>query len=566
MRYISLFSGIEAATVAWKPLGWEPIAFSEIEPFPCEVLKRHYPEVPNLGDITNVNWKGLRGKADVVVGGSPCQSFSIAGRREGLAGESGLMFEYIRAVREIRPRWFVWENVPGAFSVERGEAFRQLLSEMDKLGYGMAWRVLDAQFFGVAQRRRRVFLVGHLGDMRASDVLFEPESMRGDSPSSREKREELSGAARIGTEAGGFKFHAGAGAGSIGYDVGSAPTLTADWHQPAVISMSTANTNANGSNISDADVAYTLDLANSNAIAFAQNTRDEVRLVNGDGSISGALAAQPGMKQTSYVCIEDAPVAADEMKQAGVLAMSSGQANSEKFFDMSPTLNCNHEQPIIAIDCRNSVAHDELSGTLQSKGNGGYSLNYQNHVAVPVDDDGGCYTPWDCQSRRIHSEHDALPAIYAGEGGGHGYVMTASDDKPMMLKIRCGSGTYTKQDGSIGTAGKGALVSDDAAFTLAVTQDQTLFQPVSDDGGFDSGNGDSGADERHGKARYIIRRLTPVECERLQGFPDGYTDIPYKGKEHPPDTARYKALGNSFCVNVIRWIGERIQDVEETIL
>lgn len=163
MRYISLFSGIEAATVAWEPLGWEPVCFAELDPFPCAVLEHRYPDVPNVGDVTKVKWKKFKNKCDIVVGGSPCQSFSVAGKREGLSGESGLMFEYIRAVREVRPRWFLWENVPGALSSEGGEAFRQLLSEMDKLGYGLAWRVLDAQFFGVAQRRRRVFLVGRLG-------------------------------------------------------------------------------------------------------------------------------------------------------------------------------------------------------------------------------------------------------------------------------------------------------------------------------------------------------------------------------------------------------------------
>lgn len=163
MKYVSLFSGIEAATVAWEPLGWEPVCFAEFDEFPSAVLAERYPDVPNVGDVTKANWKKYRNKVDLVVGGSPCQSFSIAGKREGLQGESGLMFEYIRAVREIRPRWFLWENVPGALSSEDGEAFRQLLSEMDKLGYGLAWRVLDAQFFGVAQRRRRLFLVGHLG-------------------------------------------------------------------------------------------------------------------------------------------------------------------------------------------------------------------------------------------------------------------------------------------------------------------------------------------------------------------------------------------------------------------
>lgn len=164
MRYVSLFSGIEAASVAWGPLGWEPVAFSEIEPFACAVLNERFPSVPNLGDITRIDWSDRAGSIDLVAGGSPCQSFSVAGNREGLAGESGLMFEYIRAVRAIRPRWFVWENVPGALSSEGGAAFGQLLSEMDACGYGVAWRVLDAQFFGLAQRRERVFLVGCLGD------------------------------------------------------------------------------------------------------------------------------------------------------------------------------------------------------------------------------------------------------------------------------------------------------------------------------------------------------------------------------------------------------------------
>ncbi len=203
MRYISLFSGIEAATVAWEPLGWEPVAFCEIDEFPSAVLAHRFPHVPNLGDITKVDWSEYVGSVDLIVGGSPCQSFSISGKREGLKGESGLMFEYIRAVREIRPRYFVWENVPGAFSSEKGEAFRQLLSEMDECGYGLAWRVLDAQFFGVAQRRRRVFLVGSLGSQRAAEILFEPDSLRWDHPSSREKRQDLTRAALHGAQEGG---------------------------------------------------------------------------------------------------------------------------------------------------------------------------------------------------------------------------------------------------------------------------------------------------------------------------------------------------------------------------
>ena len=236
MRYVSIFSGVEAATLAWEPLGWEPVAFSEIEPFPCAVLAERWPDVPNLGDVTKVDWKKeIHGAVDLVVGGSPCQSFSIAGKREGLKGASGLMFEYIRAVREIRPRWFLWENVPGALSSENGEAFRQLLSEMDKLGYGLAWRILDAQFFGVAQRRRRLFLVGHLGACPPVEILIESEGMRGNLESSAEKRKELAEGARRSARCAGFKYHQGAGAGSLGFEDEQSPTLTADWHSPAVL-------------------------------------------------------------------------------------------------------------------------------------------------------------------------------------------------------------------------------------------------------------------------------------------------------------------------------------------
>ena len=184
MRYISVFSGIEAASVAFGPIGWEPVCFSEIDPFPSAVLRARFPRVPNLGDITKIDWKEVHrewGPADLVVGGSPCQSFSVAGKREGLEGASGLMWEYVRCVRELMPRWLLWENVPGALSSSNGEDFRCLLEALDALGYGLAWRVLDAQFFGVAQRRERVFLVGYLGcpDPPPSKYFLSPRACLG---------------------------------------------------------------------------------------------------------------------------------------------------------------------------------------------------------------------------------------------------------------------------------------------------------------------------------------------------------------------------------------------------
>ncbi|MDN7446074.1 DNA (cytosine-5-)-methyltransferase [Burkholderia multivorans] len=186
MIYGSVCSGVEAATVAWHPLHWRPAFFSEIEPFPSAVLAHHYPTVPNLGDMTTFKeWPDAA--IDLLVGGTPCQSFSVAGLRKGLADPRGnLMLTYLAIAERYAPRWLVWENVPGVLSSNDGRDFGTFLGGLAELGYGYAYRVLDAQFFGVAQRRRRVFVVGYLGDWRrAAAVLFERESLLGHPPPSR---------------------------------------------------------------------------------------------------------------------------------------------------------------------------------------------------------------------------------------------------------------------------------------------------------------------------------------------------------------------------------------------
>lgn len=464
LRYVSLFSGIEAVSCALDPDVWEPVAFSEIDPFPCAVLAQQYPNVPNLGDITKTDWTPYVDTIDVVWGGSPCQSFSLAGDRSGLKGASGLMFEFVRAVRELRPRWFVWENVPGALSSENGNAFRQLLQSMDEGGYGMAWRVLDAQFFGVAQRRERVFVVGSLGTMRCADVLFEREGMPWDYSPSRDKRKTLAGEPEKGS--GGSDSGPGGRGGDGAADDGGClttggnqsrrvyssdgvfPTLSArsnsGQNQQSVYLCDTANTGSNGLGIKRDDVMNTLDTSASTAVAFTQNQRDEVR----------AFYPDAGPKAGGISFGEVSPTLKQDHNPA-IMCRADTQANSPEEPDMAPTLSA-------------------------------------------------------------HASHDA-PYIYR---------------KAQTLQIRSG------KDGG----GKGALVQDDLSATLGTHNSQTLFDVA--DGSM------------------TVRRLTPTECERLQGFPDGWTDIPYKGKEHPPDGPRYKALGNSMAVPVMKWIGERIQAQE----
>jgi DNA (cytosine-5)-methyltransferase 1 len=184
MIYGSVCSGIEAATVAWEPLGWKPAWFSEIEPFPNSVLEQHYPKIPNLGDMTKIHETKTfqENKIDLLVGGTPCQSFSQAGLRRAFDDPRGdLALKFIRIISLAKPEWFLWENVTGVLSSDGGKSFQEFIYQIQKLGYGFAYRVFDAQYFGVPQKRRRVYLVGHRGDWRtAAQILFESKSLQGD--------------------------------------------------------------------------------------------------------------------------------------------------------------------------------------------------------------------------------------------------------------------------------------------------------------------------------------------------------------------------------------------------
>lgn len=563
MKYVSIFSGIEAATVAWHPLGWEPLAFSEIDPFPSTVLQHHYPDIPNLGDITKIDWSPYVGAADIVVGGSPCQSFSVAGKREGLAGASGLMFEYIRAVRELRPRWFVWENVPGAFTSERGEAYRQLLSEMDALGYGLAWRVLDAQFFGVTQRRERVFLVGSLGTMRCAEVLFERESLSWNHQSSRQKRQALTEEAqeRVGEadhdsgclnpgETQSRRVYPASGVyptlstreksgqnqesvfTQFGDDV--AGTLTSRYdsspcvdrganvvvdERDKVFLCQTAQTGSNGKLVKQDDVMNTLDRTNSTAVAALDFNPTDARLRYANDDVSQTLTARAGTGGNQVPLVQVQPLVFNP--NAGINEKGGGFALSE---DVTPTLKTDHNPAVaFASNQRDEVRELEVAGALAAQP----GIKQQTYICR-ADGQTNAMTSVDmAPTLTSHAKKDP-PLIYPAED-------STGEDEPVTLQI------HGRKPGG----GKGALIQRDMSATLSTHNTQT---PIT--GG-------------HEKRGLTVRRLTPRECERLQGFPDDYTDIPYRNKEHAPDGARYKALGNSMAVPVMRWIGERIHMVEE---
>jgi DNA (cytosine-5)-methyltransferase 1 len=391
MRFLSVCSGIEAASVAWNPLGWKAAAFSEIEPFPCAVLAHHYPDVPNRGDMTKFEEWPLE-PIDLLCGGTPCQSFSVAGLRKGLDDPRGnLMLTFGAIAARYRPRWLVWENVPGVLSSNGGRDFGSFLGMLGQLGYGFAYRVLDAQYFGLAQRRKRVFVVGCLGDWRsAAAVLFERHSLQGHPAPSRQAREGIAAATAPGVAFGGNNT-----SGAID---------------------TAAGLNAKGG-------AGRMDFDSE---TFITGT------LNANGKVAGSATQQDA--------------------ECGMLVP-------------------------LAFDTYNQAVTGDTSQTLCSRGD----------------------TP-----------------------GGNAHLVPA----------------------------------------VAFQSSQSGVREVDSHATLDANNGS----RRHnGVVQAMqVRRLTPRECERLQGFPDHYTAVLHRGKP-AADGPRYKALGNSWAVPNVRWIGRRIDQVQALI-
>jgi DNA (cytosine-5)-methyltransferase 1 len=450
MRFLSVCSGIEAASVAWAPLGWEASGFSEIEPFPSAVLKHHYPDVPNHGDMTQLPAKIRAGDVeapDLLCGGTPCQAFSVAGLRQSLDDARGnltLTFcEIADAIDSVRkqPAIIFWENVPGVLNTKDnafGCFLGALAGEDDALvapggrwanaGFidgpqrAVAWRVLDAQYFGVAQRRRRVFVVASArADFDPAAVLFEFEGVRRDIAPSRETGQKVAG------------------------------TVTSS-------------------------------------------------------AFSGGASGKP-------------EGAAAEHFQP--ITMAHGQGGAEIGFDRGPTLTCNHEAPITAYALADTSSRDKNQNGAGWKADGTmYTLDTTGlqGVAQPI--------PFD--TTQITS-----PSNYSRpKEGDPCHPLAAAAHVPAIAQpVAFAQNTrdevrYINGDGAIA----GALAAETGM------KQQTYIKQL-----------------------MAVRRLTPVECERLQGFPDNYTNIPWRKATEAPDGPRYKALGNSWAVPVVRWIGERIE-------
>ncbi len=486
LRFGSVCSGIEAASAAWHPLGWQPAFFSEIDAFPRAVLAHHYPHVPLHGDFTTIR-EGQYAAIDVLVGGTPCQSFSVAGLRAGLDDERGnLALEFCRLARRLRPRWVVWENVPGVLSLDGGRAFASILGGLAECGYGLAYRVLDAQFVrvdgferAVPQRRRRVFVVGHLGDWRrAAAVLFERESMSGHPAPRREA----------------WKV--------------AAPTLA-------------ARTRGGGGLGTDFDCDGGL-VANDFAATLTR------------GAESQGKGGYAGRRQE-----DDVNLVAHTLNAKG--GAGRGDSESETFLPVG-----------VALRGRDEGATAELTGDVMTALRTGGGGGDKPHVLAPV---------------------AALPLLKIGKGsssrgdGPNGAGVGGVGDPMFTLQAGAQHGVAVCFDETQITSADNrcnpqpgdpchplARGARPPALAFNARQDPDCFHGH-------TGQLDTDGSTQAVMTAWRVRRLMPVECERLQGFPDGYTAIPYRGKP-TADGPRYKALGNSMAVNVMRWIGQRIEMVE----
>ena len=463
LRYGSVCSGIEAATMAWHGLGWSPAFFAEIEKFPSAVLAHHYGSnmpgeplstngVPNHGDFTQIGADA--GPVDLLVGGTPCQSFSVAGKRLGLDDPRGnLALEYLALARRLGARWIVWENVPGVLSssssdepAEEGEEaeglesadFATFLSFVQECGYGFAYRVLDAQYIRVdeharatPQRRRRVFVVGYLGDWRrAAAVLLEPEGMRWDSAPRRTPGESI------------------------------APTIS-------------ARPSGGGGLGTDFDLDGGLVAKPLLSGGHANNPLDE--------------------NLVSYPLTSSMGTSASRMphEQGALLAVP---------FDTTQiTSAANYSNPKVGDPCHPLAA-------------------WAHPPAV-------AFQSWASSTNSLNPS-EVVPTLDKGKAEG---LAVAWSIMP--------------QNSS----------KDYKARQVDVAQQLMAGGPV---------GGNQGGDFiQHA---WAVRRLTPRECERLQRFPDNFTSVPFNGKQ-AADGPRYKALGNSMAVNVMRWLGQRIDIMENLI-
>jgi len=642
----SLFDGIGGFPLAGVRQGFTPVWASEIEPFPMKVTKIRFPDMLPVGDIMKLKGSELT-PVDVVCGGSPCQDLSVAnGRRLGLQGErSGLFMEQIRIIKEmraydkangrtadaVRPRYMVWENVPGAFSCSGGEDFRAVLEETCRVAdnsvsvprppggvwqsagailgdqFSVAWRVYDAQYWNVPQRRKRIFLVADFGGRTASQILFEQDRLLGDSAAGEKTRQGAAPGAETGAGASGGNP---AGGCLTSWDVQSHRIYRSEGVWPSLYS------GGSGGHGYVSTGTEKTEAPEGRHVAFACNQRDEVRNLH---DVSGAIQAQPGMKQQTFVaempqkedanCLTPwdtqqgrvfteesvAPTLAGADGGSGrnpggllfTAAFSAGAGSSAGGIgyqeECAPTLKATASGSMMpSVLCLNDQGgnrmdvSEDVAATLRSQEHG--------HSPLVMGSQPELFENYGIDSRYT-GPHKVAPTMSARYGTGGNNVplisqpsvfLADSGEDSAPTETYCIAGNIIDRQDKNG--GNGIGVQPDISYTVTATDRHCVFsQQRSDEYAPNEvvstqsarqykdatdlvcETNPVGAPEPRGapaephvhpyRIRKLIRRLTPLECERLQGFPDHWTDIPGAS-----DSARYKALGNSVAIPCVEHV------------
>lgn len=540
LRFLSVCSGIEAASVAWEQLGWKAAGFAEIEPFPAAVLKHRYPNVPNYGDLNgHEQWPLAAGDVDIIVGGPPCQAFSVAGLREGMADPRGnLSLVYFQLVSRLRPKWIVYENVPGLLSARGGQDFSSLLSALAECGYGFAYRMLDAANFGLAQRRKRIFIVGcRTGDWRhPTAVLFDGPSSFGNPKAGKKAGEGIASPAGTGV-GGASRIQLPFGTRGNPNVANCLETTSHDYSRADGFNMVVDHVPRNDER-SEA-LPYT-------ASSFGQYTPGvgTVRASGGDlGGGSETLLIKPEDKVKpiafkvrgggEYTGTKGGEVRPNERGGTGMLHYE------DKTFTVAATQDqfvATPSQPIpintmAALRDQSAEQNRQTFGVGQP-GDSMFTITKAHHHAVGVQQQ-LLYENHPNDSR-VTGPHAIAPTVTTRFGTGGGNVPLGQGADPV-----------TFQPGNL-RRDAGADPSTESTTTLKASMGDQM---------------------PHIATPMAVRRLLPSECEALQGFPRDWTKIPWRGKPADlcPDGPRYKAIGNSMATNCMAWIGKRIQMVDEVI-
>ena len=625
MRFLSVCSGIEAASVAWEPLGWKAVAFSEIEPFPCAVLAHHYPDTPNWGDMTKYkDWPDV--SIDLLCGGTPCQSFSVAGLRKGLDDPRGnLMLTFGAIAAKYKPKWIMWENVPGVVSSNGGQDFTSFLDMLEELGYICDIEILDAQYFGVAQRRRRVFVCGqHRDDLLSQKtdssaltitqclqeilqaILTEGCSKLGNAPGSsalpmhsrdgatrrmrlfgldgesecwpmlrenliaafqRYQQEQKQSAAPLGEP----EKEPMPGGQLTALSAESLFTLTEQSLKSALDEafevMRLFTTLTPTSPITQAQI-YTCSRA---ALLIAKLTL----LLNQSSPAfwNSALSSLTVIEEyTNYARSTNSDLFGDvERVQAWSDFIEQAEHTNDALLDIG--IECAGEIfPLPAClqghPAPSRQARQRPTGTLSARTEGGGGLGTDFELGGGLVPECAPTLTSDPSSPASHGKKSGtdrevlIPVAAYGGNDTRGAIDIAT------ARNACGSGSGSGRldfesetflvTGTLNANGKaaGSATQQDAETGMLVPM--LAHSPRGT--GFDASEDGTG---RVGETPFAVRRLTVEECEFLQGFPRGYSKIPWRKKpaDQCPDGPRYKALGNSWAVPNVRWIGQRIDAV-----